>query len=225
MTFNQIKMALYATYITNFFGYKLKKTHESLQKKQIRIDYSNTLLSKLGISIKVLNTDKLPHDGQFILLSNHRSVIDPLIIEVALQKTQIFGHWVSKKELYNSFFFGLFVKNAGTILLDREKSQMAGFFSDIKKATTAGDSIYIFPEGTRNQSQEPLSKFKDGSRIIAMKNRLNMLPIYIKTNANEILMQALQKPDEYTIEVEVGDIIEYKDKRDVEESYRFAFGI
>ena len=218
-------MALYATFVTNYFGYKLKQTNESLKKKQIRIDYSATLLNKLGIHIKVLNPEKLPKDGQFILLSNHRSVIDPLIIEIALQNTKLFGHWISKKELYNSFFFGLFVKNAGTILLDREKSQMAVFFSDIKKVTTAGDSIYIFPEGTRNSSEEPLSEFKEGSRIIAMKNRLNLLPIYIKTNANKTLMQALKTPGQYTIEVEVGDIIEYKDKTPIRESYRSSFGI
>ena len=57
-----------------------------------------------------------------------RSIIDPPIIEVALKHTTIFGPWISKKELYNSFFFGLFVRNAGSILLDREKSQMRNNF-------------------------------------------------------------------------------------------------
>ena len=213
MTFNQIKMAIYATYITNYYGYKLTKVKSAMEKKQIRTEYSDVLLSKLKLRIKVKNIEKLPKDGQFLLASNHRSVIDPLIIELATQNTKLFGHWISKKELYNSFFFGLFVRNAGTILLDREQSQMGSFFADIKSAVNAGDSIYIFPEGTRNKNSNALGEFKDGSRLIAVKNRLDILPIYIKTNADEELMASLKDGQHHrVIEVEIGDIISYKDK-------------
>ncbi len=139
-----------------------------------------------------LNPEKLPTEGQFLLASNHRSVIDPLIIELAVESVPLFGHWISKKELYFSLFFGKFVQNAGKILLDREASQMSGFFADIKKAVKAGDSIYIFPEGTRNKSQETISEFKDGSHIIAVKNRLNILPVFIRTEANNALMASLK---------------------------------
>ena len=118
-------MAIYATYLTNYYGFKLKKTSKAKEKKQLRIEYATRLLNKLNINISVINKEKLPQDGQFLLVSNHRSVIDPLIIEVATQETNLFGHWISKKELYNSFFFGTFVRNAGTILLDRDSSQMS----------------------------------------------------------------------------------------------------
>lgn len=227
MTFNQIKMALYATYITNYYGYKLLKASASQEKKKIRTEYSNVLLAKLKLEVKVLNPQMLPKSGQYLLASNHRSVIDPLIIEIATQESSIFGHWISKKELYNSFFFGLFVRNAGTILLDRKESKMGGFFSDIKKAVKAGDSIYIFPEGTRNQSENELGEFKDGTRIIALKNRLDILPVYIKTNANKELLSSL-KDGEATkvIEVEFGEVISYKDKtQSLEESYKKEFSI
>lgn len=227
MTFNQIKMALYATYITNYYGYQLKKSTTSQERKKIRTEYSNRLLSKLKLEVKVLNPEKTPQSGQYLLASNHRSVIDPLIIEIATQNSLIFGHWISKKELYNSFFFGLFVKNAGTILLDRENSQMGGFFSDIKDAVKAGDSIYIFPEGTRNKTNKELADFKDGSRIIAVKNRLDILPVYIKTNADIQLMSSLKDGTKTRIiEVEFGDIISYKNKsQTLQESFKTQFNI
>jgi len=227
MTYNQIKMALYATYITNYYGYQLMRASSSKEKKRIRTLYSQILLNKLKLDIRVKNPEKIPQDGQFLLISNHRSVIDPLIIEVATQNSNIFGHWISKKELYNSFFFGLFVKNAGTILLDRVNSQMGAFFSEIKTQVQAGDSIYIFPEGTRNKSENTLGDFKDGSRIIAMKNRLNMLPVFIKTNADKKLMSSLQDGEKRrVIEVEFGDIINYKEKSlSLEEAYKKEFNI
>ena len=227
LTFYQIKMAVYATYLTNLYGFKLKKVTSAKDKKALRIDYAQRLLNKLNINIKVINQDKLPQDGQFLLISNHRSVIDPLIIEIATKDTNLFGHWISKKELYNSFFFGTFVRNGGTILLDRDSSQMGEFFSDIKSCVKEGNSIYIFPEGTRNKNNTELGEFKEGSRIIAIKNRLPMLPLFIRSQANDALMSALKgekKPR--TIEIEVGDIIDYKDKSmSLEEAYKKQFNI
>jgi len=225
LTFNQIKMAIYATYLTNYFGFKLKKVDTTKEKKSLRIQYSQILLGKLKLNIKIINEEKIPKDGQYLLVSNHRSVIDPLIVEIALQNSSLFGHWISKKELYNSFFFGVFVRNAGAILLDRENSKMSGFFSDIKECTKKGDSVFIFPEGTRNKSEHELGEFKDGSRIIAVKNRLNMLPVFIRSNANMQLMDSLKDGEQgRTIEIEIGDIIEYKDKsQTLEEAYKSQF--
>lgn len=227
MTFNQIKMAIYATYITNYYGYKLTQASSSQEKKRIRTLYSQVLLDKLKLDIQVKNPEKIPLEGQFLLLCNHRSVIDPLIIEIATQSSNIFGHWISKKELYNSFFFGLFVKNAGTILLDRANSQMGAFFSEMKEQVKAGDSIYIFPEGTRNKGENPLGEFKDGSRIIAIKNRLDFLPVFIKTNADKELISSLEDGKKRRIiEVEFGDIISYKEKSlPLQEAYKKQFNI
>jgi 1-acyl-sn-glycerol-3-phosphate acyltransferase len=220
-------MAIYATYITNYYGYKLKKVTDTKDKKRIRIEYANTLLGKLKLNINIINEKKLPKEGQFLLVSNHRSVIDPLIVEIAIRKSSIFGHWISKKELYNSLFFGLFVRKAGTVLLDRENSQMGSFFSDIKNCTKAGNSIYIFPEGTRNKSETDLGEFKEGSRIIAVKNRLDILPVYIHSNANTQLMNSLHDGKEQrTIEIEIGDILDYKDRTlSLEDAYKKQFNL
>ncbi len=227
LTFNQIKMAIYATYLTNYYGFKLKKATTKEEKKSLRVDYSKTLLGKLKLNVKVINEDKIPKDGQFLLVSNHRSVIDPLIIEIAIQNSNLFGHWISKKELYNSFFFGMFVRNGGAILLDREKSNMSSFFTDIKQCTKQGDSIFIFPEGTRNKSEKDIGEFKSGSQIIALKNRLNILPVFIRSNANAQLMASLKDGEgERTLEIEIGDIIEYKDKsKTLEEAYKSQFNL
>ncbi len=226
MTFNQLKMAIFATYITNLYGYRLRKSN-SLEKKRIRIEYANRMLSKLNIEIKVINKDKIPEDGQYLLVSNHRTIIDPTIIEVALENKKLFGHWISKKELYDSFFFGLFVRNAGTILLDREKSQMGGFFKEIKAVVKDGDSIYIFPEGTRNKSDEILGEFKDGSQLIAMRNRIDILPVYIRNRADNILANAIKDSSiRRIIEVEFGDLISYKDRElPFQETYKNRFNI
>jgi len=226
VTFNAIKQGIYGLYLTNSFGFRLRRTNDPMEKKRLRLAYSIAQLETLNITVTIENKEKLPLDGQYLVVINHRSIIDPPIVEVALKETNIFGPWISKKELYNSFFFGLFVRNAGSILLDREKSQMTGFFTDIKEAVKRGESIFIFPEGTRNKSEHKLTTFKEGSRIIALKNRLPILPLYIKTHANEALGKALDdKHLAQEITLVVGDMIDYKDKTSLEENYRKIFNL
>jgi 1-acyl-sn-glycerol-3-phosphate acyltransferase len=221
-----ISMAFYATYLTNKFGFLLKNEKNKNKKMLLREEYAKTLLKKLKLNVNVINKEKLPIDGKYLLISNHRSIIDPLIIETALKDTKIRGFWIAKKELYNSFFFGMFTRNAGSILLDREAKNMAPFFKDIKEVVKDENSIYIFPEGTRNKQNTPLSSFKEGARIIALKNRLPILPVYIKTNANEVLKEAINsRTKELTIDIEIGELIDYKDKTSLEENYRKIFDL
>jgi len=226
MRLNAILQGIYGLYLTNSFGYRLTKTDKPEEKKRLRLAYSHAQLDALKISIKIENEDKLPKDGQYIVIINHRSIIDPPIVEIALNDTNLFGPWISKKELYNSFFFGLFVRHAGSILLDREKSQMSGFFAEIKDSVKSGQSIFIFPEGTRNKTDKPITDFKDGTRIIALKNRLPILPLYIKTNAQKALKNALSDRSlSQEVTVVIGDMIDYKDRKDLQVAYKEMFGL
>lgn len=226
MNLKQISIAIYATYLTNKYGFKLKKVKTTKEKTDLRREYSQVLLSKLNISVKVINKENIPTEGKYLLVSNHRSIIDPLIIELALKDSSIYGFWVSKKELYNSLFFGTFTRNANSILLDREAANMSSFFKDTKEVVASGNSIFIFPEGTRNKENTPLSSFKDGARLVALKNRLPILPVFIKTNANEVLKDAINNRTKgLEIEIEIGKIIDYKDKTPLEENYRKLFNI
>jgi 1-acyl-sn-glycerol-3-phosphate acyltransferase len=224
LNLKQISIAIYATYLTNKYGLKLRKAKTTKQKIALRMEYAQKIISKLNIIVEVLNKENIPKDGKYLLISNHRSIIDPLVIEMAFKESSIHGFWVSKKELYNSFFFGTFTRNANSILLDREAQNMSPFFKETKEVVKGGNSIFIFPEGTRNKENTPLSSFKDGARLIALKNRLPILPVFIKTNANEVLKEAINKRTKnLKIEIQIGEIIDYKDKNPLEENYRKQF--
>ena len=225
MTLHSIKMGIYSLILTNYYGFKLKKISIPEEKKAFRFEYAKTLLKKLKIKVEVKNQERLK-DGQYLILSNHRGIIDPLILEMALEKSNVYGVWISKKELYNSPFFGIFVRNAGSVLLDREQSQMSGFFSEVKENVKKGASVFIFPEGTRNKSEEKLLEFKEGFRIIALKNRLPILPVYIRTQTHEALGNALEDKNlEQTIIIEIGELIDYKERGNIQEIYEGMFNI
>ncbi len=46
MNFQKIKLAIYALFLTNAYGFKLKKIAEPLEKKRIRLEYAQRLLKK-----------------------------------------------------------------------------------------------------------------------------------------------------------------------------------
>lgn len=227
MSLNQIRIAFYSLFLTNKFGFKLRKIHTTKEMTETRLEYAETLLSRMNISVEVRGREKIAPGGQYLIVSNHRSIIDPLIVEVALKNKEVNGLWIAKKELYNSFFFGMFTRNAGTILLDRDSKQMASFFKDVKTKVAEGYSISVFPEGTRNKSDALLAEFKEGSQIIAMKNRLQILPMFIKTNANAVLMEAIKNnTKDLKVAIEIGDLIDYKDRSaTLEELYKSRFNI
>ncbi len=225
MTFNKIKQLTYAFFLTNRYGFKLTKVLDPIGKKQLRLEYSQKLLSKLNLCVRVENSEKLPFDGQYLLFCNHRSIIDPLVIDMALKDSKIFGLWVSKKELYDSLFFGMAVRNGGCVRVDREENNMSLFFSDIKNGLAEGSSIFIFPEGTRNKTSKDILEFKNGFRAIALKNKLPMLPVYIKTDTDAVLRNTLRSSrEEQVVTLVIGDTIDYKSKDPVSD-YRSIFGM
>ena len=227
MTLNQIKSALYALILTNRYGFILRKTNDPVEITRLRLEYSEVLLSKLNIGVEVIGKEKIEQGGQYLILSNHRSIIDPLVVEIAFKNKGIHSLWIAKKELFNSFFFGTFTRNSGSILLDRESSQMGSFFNDTKAAVAQGHSISVFPEGSRNKEDTPLAEFKKGSQIIAVKNRLQILPVFIKTNTNEVLMESIKyNTRDLKVTIEIGDLIDYKDRsRTLEEAYKHQFNL
>ena len=96
---------------------------------------------------------------------------------------------------------------------------------DIKAKVEQGYSINVFPEGSRNKGKAALSEFKKGSEVIAMKNRLPILPVFIRTNTNTVLMESIKYNTRgLKVTIEIGDLIDYKDRsRTLEESYRLRF--
>lgn len=225
MTLNKIKQLSYAFFLTNRYGLELRKLPDPADKKRLRREYSQVLMSKLNLRIRVENSEKLPLDGQYLLFSNHRSIIDPLVIDIAFKESKIFGLWVSKKELYDSLFFGMAVRSGGCVRVDREENNMGLFLSDIKNGLAEGSSIFIFPEGTRNKTSKDLLEFKNGFRAIALKNRLPMLPVYIKTNTDKVLRNTLKDSgEEQEITIVIGDTIHYGSKNP-ESEYRAMFGL
>ncbi len=126
------------------------------------------LLSLLGIRIQVEGSQPLPAEP-FLLVSNHRSNWDPLVTMAAFNRRKI--SFVSKPENFKLPIAGGWMKRAGFLAIDREnpRKAIAAIHEAANLITEHGLSVGLYPEGTRNKSEEllPLLPFHNGSMKIA----------------------------------------------------------
>ena len=116
----------------------------------------------------VSGTEKLPKDTPFLMVSNHRSLFDPLLVFATLPEYNI--AFVSKPENFALPIIGRFASAVGCLPINRGNDREA-----LKAILQAADyiksgvcSIGIYPEGTRSRTGELLD-FHAGSLKIAQR--------------------------------------------------------
>jgi 1-acyl-sn-glycerol-3-phosphate acyltransferase len=117
----------------------------------------------------------------YIVCSNHTSMADAVLI-MASMKNQV--SYMAKKEAFKGF--GWFFRAMGAIPVDRS----GGDVGAIKKTLNVlknGDSVGIFPQGTRRPYQNPRdTEIKDGVGMLASRAGVGVLPVFVKTKAGKV---------------------------------------
>ena len=133
------------------------------------VGISSLALGYCGVHTKVYGIEKLPKNGRFLIVCNHRSLFDPLILVKYLKDFNL--AFVGKPEALSLPVVGKVGYAAGCLPIDRENDRVA-----LKTILTAADylkedfcSMTIFPEGTRNKTEETVLPFRAGSFKIAQK--------------------------------------------------------
>jgi len=110
-----------------------------------------------------------------VIVSNHQSQLDILVAFCLF----IPFKWVSKAAVFNLPFIGWNMRLNGYVKLKRgDKAGIARMFADCEAALSRGNSIFMFPEGTRSQTGK-LKPFKPGAFILAKKMGVPILPVVI----------------------------------------------
>lgn len=117
-----------------------------------------------GVFRKQHGREVLNGKGPFVIVSNHRSFLDILINASAFPGVYKF---LSKKEMTKIPVWGITVRRL-CILVDRKSPESrAESVERMREALQSGFSILLYPEGTRNRTEEPLTDFYDGAFRLA----------------------------------------------------------
>lgn len=134
-----------------------------------------TVLLKILFRPKVYGIKNIPKNGGVIFAGNHKHAVDPVVV---MSSTDRVVHYMAKEELFKGLHGKLF-KKLGLIKIHRNKGNPLAIIEAEKILKNSG-TIGIFPEGTRNKTDQKLLKFRKGAVVIAQKANALIVPFAIR---------------------------------------------
>jgi len=138
------------------------------------------IIFKLFFRLKVTGQQNIPQDGPFIIVANHSSLLDPIILGISVRPKVIF---VAAAYLFEINWLGYLLRKANSIPVQREND-----ISSLKRALKIlqqGGVLGIFPEGGVDRQKDDLP-IKAGAAYLATKVGVPIVPIKIK-GADKVL--------------------------------------
>lgn len=112
--------------------------------------------------LKVRGAYRVPREGGVLVLANHLSDIDPVVVQYACPRLL---HFMAKSELFEMPFVGRVIRFFGAFAVKRGEPdrQALKYAADLLKI---GEAVGIFPEGQLSETGE-LQELKAGVALIA----------------------------------------------------------
>jgi 1-acyl-sn-glycerol-3-phosphate acyltransferase len=150
----------------------------------------------------------LPDTGPALLISNHTSGIDHLLLQASSRR--IIGFMVAR-EYYEPAWINWFARCTGSIPVNRNGHDLSATRAALR-ALQDGRAVQIFPEGhIVPTSGRHLDEIKPGGAFIAIRAQVPVIPAYIcGTPATDQIVEALITPSRSRVyfgsPIDLGDI-------------------
>jgi len=128
------------------------------------------------VRVEISGLENIPKEENVIFLSNHQSGVDIFILRAFLPG---YFRFVLMQQVFNIPIFKNFAAQGGQILVDLSNSKQALIaMRKVISLLRRGESISIFPEGTRSPDGR-LLEFKDGASMLILEANKPVVPIAI----------------------------------------------
>lgn len=135
------------------------------------------VLTRLVYRIKVIGDRNIPIEGPALLVSNHVTWVDALLL-MSTQQRRI--RFVMDREIYSKRLLNPVFRLMGVIPVSSSDSRkkIFNFIKDARKAMDDGYMVCIFAEGAITRSGM-MQEFKSGLELVARGGRYPIIPVYI----------------------------------------------
>ena len=165
--------------------------------------WSRIILGVPGVKLEVKTHAPLVPGRPYVFMPNHASMVDIWAVFVAIPATFRF---IAKKQLSRIPLFGWAMAAGRFIFIDRQNAASARrTVQEAARRIRSGQSVVIFPEGTRTRDGH-LLPFKKGGFHLAMDSGVDIVPVAIK-GSREIMPRGAALIRAGTVTVEVGEPI------------------
>lgn len=128
---------------------------------------------RLMFRIRYSGLENIPSTG-FILVSNHRTNYDPLLIAHPVPQKI---HYMAKVELFRNKLAAWILRNVGAFPVSRGSGDQSSLYT-AKNILHSGEVLGMFPEGTRSKTGK-LLRPRSGVALIAGQTGADILPCAI----------------------------------------------
>lgn len=157
---------------------KKSDPNANMPHRFLRLAITNTIrvIVRILYRLKYEGLENIPASGPAILVCNHTSMIDMLVIHTVFPP---WIHWVAKKELFKTKFWNRLFLNIGCLPVDRDKTDLQAaraIFTTLRNKQVVG----MFPQGTRVKPENVNYVLpRSGTIHFAIKTGAPILPVAI----------------------------------------------
>jgi len=156
---------------------------------------SRCFLAGVGTQMFVHHQPRIPRESPVLLVSNHRSFLDPVLLTAALGRSIRFAchHYMGQVPVIREF-----VTTFGAFPLAAPEHRQQHFFSQATALLQGGEMVGVFPEGAEPMVEftqpNTMGKFQRGFAHLALRasvRNLAVLPVAIASMEEESVRSGL----------------------------------
>ncbi len=138
--------------------------------------WMNVWLPMVGCPVKVYGKENFEKGKNYVVTFNHNALLD---VPLSAPYTEGINKTIAKKSFAKVPLFGWYYKR-GSVLVDRkDPDSRKKSFEMMKSVLNKGYHMCIYPEGTRNRSNNPLKDFHEGAFRLAVDTGKPVIPAII----------------------------------------------
>jgi 1-acyl-sn-glycerol-3-phosphate acyltransferase len=128
----------------------------------------------LGWSLRVRGRQNMPRTGPVLVIANHQSYLDPLLVGLASPRHLSF---LAKKSLFDYGLFSFLIRCLHAVPIDQEGVGKEGL-KTILQQLHQGRAVLVFPEGSRTDDGKLLA-LRPGIQLLLKRVDAPVVPIGI----------------------------------------------
>lgn len=159
------------------------------------------LVGSAYFGIRVRGREMVPQEGAVLVLSNHQSHLDPVLIGLACDRRL---NYLARDTLFGFAPFRWLINSLDAIPIDREGTGLGGLKETLRRLKQ-GEMVLIFPEGSRTRDGD-VGVLKPGFHAVARRGNVFIAPVAIE-GAYHAWPRSRNFPLPATIHIQFGPVI------------------
>lgn len=138
--------------------------------------WMNVWLTLVGCPVTIRGRQYFKEGETYVVVFNHNALLD-----VPLSAPYVPGanKTIAKSSFAKVPLFGWFYSKGSVLVNRNDETSRRRSFDEMKKVLQSGMHMCLYPEGTRNRTQEPLKAFYDGAFKLAIEAKKEIIPCII----------------------------------------------